>query len=1575
MRKRISYLVAVLLALSIPMLNAPSAFASPRPSAQIHAPANPPAFNATVRNTTPIGSIPTGRHRGAATLSPKELVRLRTAYASVFAQTDGTYKEVVSAAPVHYKDASGAWQNIDNTLVPSSRKGYAEKNKANSWTVDLPPSLAQPIWMTASNGSLGFQPVGTSVVGTSSSTTVTYTDAWSGVSLTYRPTPAELKESITLSSAAAANAPLTFAMDLPAGESLRPSTGGTIQVINSSKVVVFTVAAPYMQDANYGKSPGTDSTSFNVRLNLRQDGAGTYVDVVPDMAWLLAPNRAWPVVIDPTTYTTQPSNDCSIDSAANWTCPPQVLAVGNNNSALMRTLLQFSPSMEWAGTTLNATVNLYMYSGSSQSPIELHALTRSWTNQVTWSTYDGSHAWTAQGGDFNANAEWTCCTGMTSGNWYSWDLTNLTQNWMQGKTSEFGVLLKNANESLGNSYSNFGSTTDPGGRYPYMTVIFAPNMGLTAQYTQDTMRLTDHAFSASNIGNGNELVGLHLFGVRGVGMDLSLDAHWNDFFYASSWDLGKGWGLSTGYDVGTDTWDYPDGAIFYDSTGQYYRFALNGSSYVSPPGINATFVNAGGGIYTLTYHASGETLTFNSGGWLTKDADRNGNAITFLYDANGALSSITDTEGRVTTFSYNATGSCGATASGVITTITDSASRTYNFTYDFTKCLLLSYADPQNGSTKPISFAYDSSIGPNVNLIKTVTDNKGNVTNYTYFGASATDAGWIDTVSRVYDAQGDTYTTTFVDGILPQNLSYAGNQAVYDAHNNQWLYTFDANNLLTQKRDPLGHTRSLAYDSNYDLTRATDALGNPTNFTYDGNFNLTNTQFPPTGSGQTPASVKFSYQAPGQTYLPSSTTDAFGNCGAIAYDPSGNLTYTYSGQTSPCDGHTGGTSVCDAYNDNPSGTCGATSTVTCPGAKHLELCWEQDGDGHRTTFGYDTNGNLVSVTPPSPMGQIQITVDSLSRTTSIRDGNGQLTTFGYDQQDRVVQILYSGAATCSSYTTCTTFSWDADGNPSSRMDVTGTTTFAYDELNRMVTKSLPDATTNCSGQSGITTTYDGADNLTQYCDTGGTVTFGYDAANRNISVAEPGGSCSGTVSLCTTLGYDSDNRLTSLTFPGGATETISYDNAGNKTSVIGKDSQARVLTSFSYTYTQGSQDVNVRLSMAESDPQANLTTSYTYDNLGRLTQARNSQTTLTYGYDAAGNRTSGPGGASTFNGANEITASPGVSSYSFDLDGNLTGSAAGGSLAYNGKNQTTATNWGGFNVTGMAYAGSGQAERTAAGSNSYASSSLGLSISKASGSSTYFLLDAGGGLLGERTPDGNHWYYLTDALGSIAAVISGSGSTIGDTYLYDAYGKQTHISGSVSNPWGYAGGFTDPTGLVLFGERYYDPGLGRFTQIEPGAWLPDFTYAADNPVNFADPSGEVMVCDCGGGGGDTSTGIGGGAGLLPIYYFMPTSPATPYVSPNRNPAVPQTTAQPGLASDITYSKGKGGGQKGGGKGQGAKGGGKKPIYIDPATGRVIGGPGVPDKTKPGIEQPGPEPIYEVKIGVAEAILRILFGEH
>jgi|GEM_PF-4554945 len=82
---------------------------------------------------------------------------------------------------------------------------------------------------------------------------------------------------------------------------------------------------------------------------------------------------------------------------------------------------------------------------------------------------------------------------------------------------------------------------------------------------------------------------------------------------------------------------------------------------------------------------------------------------------------------------------------------------------------------------------------------------------------------------------------------------------------------------------------------------------------------------------------------------------------------------------------------------------------------------------------------------------------------------------------------------------------------------------------------------------------------------------------------------------------------------------------------------------------------------------------------------------------------------------------------------------------------------------------------------------------------------------------------------------------------YDPYGSLIQSFGASNARLGYAGEYTDPSGLVYLRARYMNPALGVFLSKDPFAgWTQrvmsrnGYTYAEGNPVNFTDPSGEFI---------------------------------------------------------------------------------------------------------------------------------------
>ena len=110
-------------------------------------------------------------------------------------------------------------------------------------------------------------------------------------------------------------------------------------------------------------------------------------------------------------------------------------------------------------------------------------------------------------------------------------------------------------------------------------------------------------------------------------------------------------------------------------------------------------------------------------------------------------------------------------------------------------------------------------------------------------------------------------------------------------------------------------------------------------------------------------------------------------------------------------------------------------------------------------------------------------------------------------------------------------------------------------------------------------------------------------------------------------------------------------------------------------------------------------------------------------------------------------------------------------------------------------------------------------------------------------------YYLPDPLGSTANLVSSAGVTQW-TYTYEPYGtvrSATNAQGAPTNLMRFNGQLIDTVdNLYDLRARMYDPGTGRFLQLDP---LPDviaapragtYAYVRDRPTIAVDPSG--LIC-------------------------------------------------------------------------------------------------------------------------------------
>jgi RHS repeat-associated protein len=311
---------------------------------------------------------------------------------------------------------------------------------------------------------------------------------------------------------------------------------------------------------------------------------------------------------------------------------------------------------------------------------------------------------------------------------------------------------------------------------------------------------------------------------------------------------------------------------------------------------------------------------------------------------------------------------------------------------------------------------------------------------------------------------------------------------------------------------------------------------------------------------------------------------------------------------------------------------------------------------------------------------------------------------------------------------------------------------------------------------------------------------------------------------------------------------MTYSAADVASAIALKNGGGTTLQSFSYS----DSPAGTILSETDTPSSAQSPATYAYDAQGRVTSMTpGSGTAHSYGFDASSNLTALPtGGTGSYDKNGELTSatlSGTTTSYSYNADGERLSAAQGGSTTasgtWNGAAQLTSYDSAAGDMVAAGYDGDGL--RAAA---TYGASTQGYVWNEVS-SLPLALMDSGNAYIytGGVAPaeqvnlaTGSIMYLVTDSLGSVRGVVNSSG-TLTATTSYDAWGNPETTGGlTVSTPFGYAGGYTDPTGLVYLLNRYYDPATGQFTSVDPALaqTLQPYTYANANPVSLTDPTGK-----------------------------------------------------------------------------------------------------------------------------------------
>jgi len=796
--------------------------------------------------------------------------------------------------------------------------------------------------------------------------------------------------------------------------------------------------------------------------------------------------------------------------------------------------------------------------------------------------------------------------------------------------------------------------------------------------------------------------------------------------------------------------------------------------------------------------------------------DGEGNTTRIEYNGYWKLAKVTDPLGNVATFDYN--------EKQDLTTVTDPEGKKTLFEYDpFGNVTKITKGEGEKASVN--QYEYDS----RGNLTKAI-DPLGNITTlgYDVYGH----------VNKITDANNNTTTIT--------NDSIGRPLTAEDPLGNKKTFSYDKKGNAVTFTNELNRTSRFTYDFKGRVTSATDPLGNATTYTYDGEGNLVEKKsLAGTANEKTstfvydfqnrlqsatdPMGNTTSYDYTGATAGPAKITNPLGNITRNLYNRTGNL-------SSVVDPLNNVTNIIRDVKGHPTRITDANGNSTTYVYDVLGRVTSQiNAEGGVTRFVYDTSGELETLTGPNnntttfkydlagrktketrPMGQIrEFSYYPNGTIKAVKDAKNQITTYTYDAASRVTEISYADGKK-------DTFQYDAAGNMTSYAKEAVSGSIVYDELNRKI-----EETVNYGAfTKKYSYTYDASGNKASFISPEGRqYSYTYNKNNYPTQIAFDGKSIN--------LDYQW-NRLTKVTLPNGTSNEYQY-NANSWLSYITTRNATSTIANSQFTFDNVG-NITGRTGDAPI--------SYGYDKTYQLTSAG----TESFSYDKAGNRTNS---GYIHNANNELTKTD-AASYTLDANGNtITKTAIG---------QTTSYTYNSANRLEEVHLPDG---RTA----TYTYDPFGRRIKKQVGNDVTYYLYADEGLIGEYAADGtnkkaygwmpdslwgtnplfqvdngNYYYYHNDHLGMPQKMTDGTGTVVWSA-TYTAFGQATvDTSSTITNNLRMPGQYYDEeTNLHYNWNRYYDPEIGRYTQVDPanfsGGDANLYRYVGNNAQNRLDPYG------------------------------------------------------------------------------------------------------------------------------------------